>query len=141
MYKVKYLNTITKGGAKVLSEYMLNDVFYRLKKIWNLQPIYIFFEAIRNVRPMIFLRPCILGGVTYYLALVVYTEKKWILYTAQWLVCSLRIKGVVTVQGLVNLISEAFMDKGLAVDQKIECYKKAMDGMPFFLFLARRLLN
>lgn len=83
LYKAKYLNTLTKGGAKVLSEYMLNDIFYGLKKTRRLQPLYVFSGAIMNVRPSIFLRPCKMGGVTYYLALVIYTEKKWILYTAR----------------------------------------------------------
>ena len=130
----KFINSLMIDGKKTVAEKIVYKTFDIIKEKTKQDPLDVFNEAIKNVRPNLELKSRRVGGATYQVPVEVRSDRGQAL-AIRWLIESSKKRGDKTMQ---ERLSKEFLDastnKGSAIKKKEDVHKMAESNKAFAHF-------
>lgn len=127
----RFINRLMMCGKKSVAE----KIFYRAMEIvgerTKRNPLEVFHQALKNVMPVLEVRPRRVGGATYQVPMEVRPERR-VSLGIRWLVLSARKRGGRTmVEKLAAEIMDAANNQGAAVKKREDTHRMAEANKAF----------
>ena len=130
----KLINSIMYDGKKTIAEKIVYDALEKIKSKTKDEPINIFNDAIKNVRPTVEVRARRVGGATYQVPVEVRSKRSEAL-ALRWLIdASRKRKDKKMSDKIFNEIYDAYQNKGSAIKKKEDMHKMAESNKAFAHF-------
>ena len=130
----KLINSIMFDGKKTIAEKIVYDALEKIKSKTKDEPINIFNDAIKNVRPSVEVRSRRVGGATYQVPVEVKSKRSQAL-ALRWLIdASRKRKDKKMSDKLFNEIYDAYQNRGSAIKKKEDTHKMAESNKAFAHF-------
>ena len=130
----KLINSIMYDGKKTIAEKIVYDALEKIKSKTKDEPINIFNDAIKNVRPTVEVRSRRVGGATYQVPTEVKSKRSQAL-ALRWLIdASRKRKDKKMSDKIFNEIYDAYQNKGSAIKKKEDMHKMAESNKAFAHF-------
>ena len=130
----KLINSIMYDGKKTIAEKIVYDALEKIKSKTKDEPINIFNDAIKNVRPTVEVRARRVGGATYQVPVEVRPKRSQAL-ALRWLIdASRKRKDKKMSDKIFNEIYDAYKNKGSAIKKKEDMHKMAESNKAFAHF-------
>ena len=130
----KLINSIMYDGKKTMAEKIVYEAMEKIKTKSKDEPINIFNEAIKNIRPTVEVRSRRVGGATYQVPVEVKPNRSQTL-AIRWLVgASRKRKDKKMSDKIFNEIYDAYQSRGLAIKKKEDTHKMAESNKAFAHF-------
>ncbi|MCH2658400.1 MAG: 30S ribosomal protein S7 [Dehalococcoidia bacterium] len=127
----KFVNNVMKNGKKSVAEKIVYGAFEEAEQRSGTQGIDIFEQAVRNVTPVIEVRPRRVGGATYQVPIDIRGERRQAL-ALRWLLQAARARsGRSMVERLALELIDASNNTGNAVRRKDEVHRMAEANRAF----------
>ena len=127
----KFINKIMFDGKKALSQRLFYNAMDRIREGTGEDPLDVFETALRNVMPVLEVKPRRVGGATYQVPIEVNPHRKQVL-AIRWLVNYARERGEKTMEErLANEIIDAYNETGGAIKKKEDTHKMAEANKAF----------
>lgn len=127
----RFVNKLMFDGHKGIARSILYDAFDILKEKTGKDPLEVFETAIRNVSPVLEVKPRRVGGATYQVPVEVSSQRKLIL-AIRWLVNNSRKRGEKTMaQRLAGELLDAANNTGTTIKKKEDTHKMAESNRAF----------
>ena len=130
----KLINSIMYNGKKTIAEKIVYDALEKIKSKTKDEPINIFNDAIKNVRPTVEVRSRRVGGATYQVPTEVKSKRSQSL-ALRWLIdASRKRKDKKMSDKIFNEIYDASQNRGSAIKKKEDMHKMAESNKAFAHF-------
>ena len=130
----KLINSIMYDGKKTFAEKIVYDALEKIKSKTKDEPINIFNDAIKNVRPTVEVRARRVGGATYQVPTEVKSKRSQAL-AIRWLIdASRKRKDKKMSDKIFNEIYDASQNRGSAIKKKEDMHKMAESNKAFAHF-------
>ena len=130
----KLINSIMYDGKKTIAEKIVYDALEKIKSKTKDEPINIFNDAIKNVRPTVEVRARRVGGATYQVPTEVKSKRSQAL-ALRWLIdASRKRKNKSMSDKIFNEIYDAYQNKGSAIKKKEDTHRMAESNKAFAHF-------
>ena len=130
----KLINSIMYDGKKTIAEKIVYDALEKIKSKTKDEPINIFNDAIKNVRPTVEVRSRRVGGATYQVPTEVKSKRSQAL-ALRWLIdASRKRKDKKMSDKIFNEIFDASQNRGSAIKKKEDMHKMAESNKAFAHF-------
>ena len=130
----KLINSIMYDGKKTIAEKIVYDALEKIKSKTKDEPINIFNDAIKNVRPTVEVRARRVGGATYQVPTEVKSKRSQAL-ALRWLIdASRKRKDKKMSDKIFNEIYDAYQNRGSAIKKKEDMHKMAESNKAFAHF-------
>ena len=130
----KLINSIMFDGKKTIAEKIVYDALEKIKSKTKDEPINIFNDAIKNVRPTVEVRSRRVGGATYQVPVEVKSKRSQAL-ALRWLIdASRKRKDKKMSDKIFNEIYDAYQNRGSAIKKKEDMHKMAESNKAFAHF-------
>ena len=130
----KLINSIMYDGKKIIAEKIVYDALEKIKSKTKDEPINIFNDAIKNVRPTVEVRSRRVGGATYQVPVEVKSKRSQAL-ALRWLIdASRKRKDKNMSDKIFNEIYDAYQNRGSAIKKKEDTHKMAESNKAFAHF-------
>ena len=130
----KLINSIMYDGKKTIAEKIVYEAMEKIKTKSKDEPINIFNEAIKNIRPTVEVRSRRVGGATYQVPVEVKPNRSQTL-PIRWLVgASRKRKDKKMSDKIFNEIYDAYQSRGSAIKKKEDTHKMAESNKAFAHF-------
>ena len=130
----KLINSIMYDGKKTIAEKIVYDALEKIKSKTKDEPINIFNDAIKNVRPSVEVRSRRVGGATYQVPVEVKSKRSQAL-ALRWLIdASRKRKDKKMSDKIFNEIYDASQNRGSAIKKKEDMHKMAESNKAFAHF-------
>ena len=130
----KLINSIMNDGKKTIAEKIVYDALEKIKSKTKDEPINIFNDAIKNVRPTVEVKARRVGGATYQVPVEVKSKRSQAL-ALRWLIdASRKRKDKKMSDKIFNEIYDAYQNKGSAIKKKEDMHKMAESNKAFAHF-------
>jgi small subunit ribosomal protein S7 len=127
----KFINNVMKNGKKSTAERIVYEAFSQVEERSGRQGIEIFEQAIRNVTPVIEVKPRRVGGATYQVPIDIRSERRQAL-ALRWLLNAARTRGGRSMEDrLASELMDAANNAGNAVRRKEEVHRMAEANRAF----------
>ena len=130
----KFINSLMLDGKKTVAEKIVYRTFEIIKEKSQQDPLEVFNEAIKNVKPNLEVKYRRVGGATYQVPVEVRSDRAQAL-AIRWLIESSKKRGDKTMQ---ERLSKEFLDastnKGNAIKKKEDTHKMAEANKAFAHF-------
>lgn len=127
----RFVNKIMKDGKKGLAQRLFYQAMDKIAEKTGKPAIDVFEEALKNVMPMLEVRPRRVGGATYQVPMEVRPERR-ISLAMRWLTTAARARNERTmVERLANELIDAANNTGVAVKKREDVHKMAEANRPF----------
>ena len=130
----KFINSLMLDGKKTVAEKIVYKTFEIIKEKSKQDPLDVFNEAIKNVRPNLEVKSRRVGGATYQVPVEVRSDRGQAL-AIRWLIESSKKRGDKTMQ---ERLSKEFLDastnNGNAIKKKEDVHKMAESNKAFAHF-------
>ena len=130
----KFINSLMLDGKKTVAEKIVYRTFEIIKEKSQQDPLEVFNEAIKNVKPNLEVKSRRVGGATYQVPVEVRSDRAQAL-AIRWLIESSKKRGDKTMQ---ERLSKEFLDastnKGNAIKKKEYTHKMAEANKAFAHF-------
>src|ERR1700752_777206 len=88
----KFVNCLMLNGKKSVAEGILYDAFERIRRSSRKEPLDVFDQAMRNVTPIIEVKPKRVGGATYQVPVEIRHDRRQAL-ARRWIIRYARARG------------------------------------------------
>ena len=130
----KLINSIMYDGRKTTAEKIVYEAMEKIKSKSKDEPINIFNEAIKNIKPTVEVRSRRVGGATYQVPVEVKSNRSQAL-AIRWLIeASRKRKDKKMSDKIFNEIYDAYQSKGSAIKKKEDTHKMAESNKAFAHF-------
>ena len=130
----KLINSIMYDGKKTIAEKIVYEAMEKIKTKSKDEPINIFNEAIKNIRPTVEVKSRRVGGATYQVPVEVKPNRSQTL-AIRWLVgASRKRKDKKMSDKIFNEIYDAYQSRGSAIKKKEDTHKMAESNKAFAHF-------
>ena len=130
----KLINSIMYDGKKTIAEKIVYEAMEKIKTKSKDEPINIFNEAIKNIRPTVEVRSRRVGGATYQVPVEVKPNRSQTL-AIRWLInASRKRKDKKMSDKIFNEIYDAYQSRGSAIKKKEDTHKMAESNKAFAHF-------
>ena len=130
----KLINSIMYDGKKTIAEKIIYDAIGKIKTKVKEEPLTVFNEAIKNLRPTVEVRSRRVGGATYQVPVEVKTKRSQAL-ALRWLIdASRKRKDKKMSDKISNEICDAYQNRGSAIKKKEDTHKMAESNKAFAHF-------
>ena len=130
----KLINSIMYDGKKTIAEKIVYDALEKIKSKTKDEPINVFNDAIKNVRPTVEVRSRRVGGATYQVPVEVKSKRSQAL-ALRWLIdASRKRKDKKMSDKIFNEIYDAYQNRGPAIKKKEDMHKMAESNKAFAHF-------
>ncbi|MGQ9780469.1 MAG: 30S ribosomal protein S7 [Bacillota bacterium] len=127
----KFINKIMYSGKRSLAERIFYTALERIKEKSGKDPMEVFQQALKNVMPVLEVRPRRVGGATYQVPIEVRPERR-VSLAMRWIVTSARERGERTmIEKLAAELLDASQGIGAAVKKKEDTHKMAEANKAF----------
>ena len=127
----KFINNIMMNGKKSTAERIVYTAFEQVEERAGRQGIDIFEQAVRNVTPVIEVKPRRVGGATYQVPIDIRSERRQAL-ALRWLLQAARSRGGRSMaEKLASEMLDAANNAGNAVRRKEEVHRMAEANRAF----------
>jgi small subunit ribosomal protein S7 len=127
----KFINKVMVDGKKSLSERIVYGALEIVERQARRNPVDIFEQAMRNVTPVLEVKPRRVGGATYQVPVEIRGERRTSL-AMRWLINASRNRGGKTmVEKLAAEIMDAFHGTGAAVKRREDTHRMAEANKAF----------
>ncbi len=125
------INKVMKNGKKSLAERIVYTAFDRVEERAGRRGIDIFEQAVRNITPIIEVKPRRVGGATYQVPVDIRTERRQAL-ALRWLIDAARTRGGHSMsEKLAGELLDAADNGGAAVRRKEDTHRMAEANRAF----------
>jgi len=126
-----FINKIMMQGKKSVAQKIVYEAFDKLQEEAHRPALEVFEQAMRNVTPMLEVKPRRVGGATYQVPVEVRPERRTAL-AFRWLVNAARARsGAPMAQRLFRELLEASRGEGAAVKRREDLHKMAEANRAF----------
>jgi small subunit ribosomal protein S7 len=130
----KFINSLMKEGKKSTAERIFYSAMKRIAEQTKSDPMVVFDRAIKNVKPMLEVRPRRVGGATYQVPIEVRPKRKTSL-AIRWLLAATRARSEHTMEEkLANEIVGASNKEGAAIKKREDTHRMAEANRAFAHF-------
>ena len=127
----KFINFIMYDGKKSVAEKIVYEAFDLIKEKTKTDPIKIFDDAIKNVRPNLEVRSRRVGGATYQVPVEVKTKRSQTLALRWILEATRKRKNKTMSDKLFNELMDASQNKGASIKKREDTHKMAESNKAF----------
>jgi small subunit ribosomal protein S7 len=126
-----FINRVMKRGKKSVATRLMYDTFDLIEKQSKKDPLEVFRQAMKNVSPMMEVKPRRVGGATYQVPMEVDTDRQFALAT-RWILASAKARsGRSFSERLAGELMDAFNNTGSAIKKRDETHKMAEANRAF----------
>ena len=130
----KLINSFMFDGKKTISEKIVYNAMDKIKDKTKEDPIKIFNEAVKNVKPNVEVRSRRVGGATYQVPVEVKTKRSQTL-ALRWLLSATRKRKSKKMSlSLFQELMDAYQKKGSAIKKREDTHKMAESNKAFAHF-------
>ncbi len=130
----KFTNIVMRNGKKSVAERVVQDALRRAGRIARREPLEVFDQAIRNVTPVLEVKPRRVGGATYQVPVEIRPDRRLAL-ARRWLVRYARQRrGRSMGEKLAAELVDAANNTGGAVRRREETHRMAESNKAFSHF-------
>jgi small subunit ribosomal protein S7 len=130
----KFVNIVMHDGKRAVAERVMYDALRRAGRTARKEPLDVFEQALRNVTPLLEVKPRRVGGATYQVPIEIRPERRLAL-ARRWLVRFARQRnGRSMAEKLAQEIVDAANSTGGAVRRKEETHRMAESNKAFSHF-------
>ena len=130
----KLINSIMYDGKKTVAEKIVYEAIEKIKSKSKDEPINIFNEAIKNIKPTVEVRSRRVGGATYQVPVEVKSKRSQAL-AIRWLIEAARKRKDKLMSEKIFLeLFDAYQGKGTAIKKKEDTHKMAESNKAFAHF-------
>jgi small subunit ribosomal protein S7 len=127
----KFINNVMKNGKKSVAERIVYTAFEQVEERGGRMGVDVFEQAIRNVTPVIEVKPRRVGGATYQVPIDIRSERRQAL-ALRWLLQAARSRGGRSMaEKLASELLDAANNAGNAVRRKEEVHRMAEANRAF----------
>ncbi len=127
----KFMSNLMRDGKKSTAERVVYDAFDRIEEVTGRRAIDVFDAAVRNVTPVIEVKPRRVGGATYQVPVDIRSERRQAL-ALRWLLDSSRRRGGRSMsEKLAAELLDAANNAGNAIRRKEETHRMAEANRAF----------
>ncbi len=126
-----FINRVMKRGKKSVATRLMYDSFDLIEKQTKKEPLEVFQQAMRNVSPMMEVKPRRVGGATYQVPMEVDSDRQFALAT-RWILASAKARsGRSFSEKLAGELMDAYNNTGSAIRKRDETHKMAEANRAF----------
>ena len=126
-----FINRVMKRGKKSVATRLMYDTFDLMEKKTKKDPLEVFRQAMKNVSPMMEVKPRRVGGATYQVPMEVDADRQFALAT-RWILASAKARsGRSFSERLAGELMDAFNNTGSAIKKRAETHKMAEANRAF----------
>ena len=126
-----FINRVMKRGKKSVATRLMYDTFDLIEKQSKKDPLEVFRQAMKNVSPMMEVKPRRVGGATYQVPMEVDVDRQFALAT-RWILASAKARsGRSFSERLAGELMDAFNNTGSAIRKRDETHKMAEANRAF----------
>jgi small subunit ribosomal protein S7 len=126
-----FINSVMKNGKKSLATRLVYDAFEIMEKRANRNGLEVFDQAMKNVSPVMEVKPRRVGGATYQIPMEVPPDRRFTLAT-RWLLSAARSRsGKSFSENLAAELMDAANNTGSAIRKREETHKMAEANRAF----------
>jgi small subunit ribosomal protein S7 len=126
-----FINRVMKRGKKSVATRLMYDTFDLIEKQTKKEPLEVFQQAMRNVSPMMEVKPRRVGGATYQVPMEVDSDRQFALAT-RWILASAKARsGRSFSEKLAGELMDAYNNTGSAIRKRDETHKMAEANRAF----------
>lgn len=130
----KFINSIMQDGKKSTAEKIFYNAMNRIAEKTKSDPMVVFDRAVKNVRPMLEVRPRRVGGATYQVPMEVRPKRKTSL-VIRWILGAARARPEHSMdEKLANEIIAASNKEGAAIKKREDTHRMAEANRAFAHF-------
>jgi len=130
----KFVNIVMHDGKRAVAERVMYDALRRAGRTARKEPLDVFEQALRNVTPLLEVKPRRVGGATYQVPIEIRPERRLAL-ARRWLVRFARQRNWRSMaEKLASEIVDAANSTGGAVRRKEETHRMAESNKAFSHF-------
>ena len=130
----KFMNVIMQRGKRSTAESIVYGAFDRIAKATKKDPVEVFESAIKNVTPVLEVKPRRIGGATYQVPVEIKPERRLAL-ARRWIVRFARTRSGKSMQEkLAGELMDAANGVGGAIKRREETHKMAESNKAFSHF-------
>ena len=127
----KFMSNLMRDGKKSTAERVVYDAFDKIEEVTGRRSIDVFEAAVRNVTPVIEVKPRRVGGATYQVPVDIRSERRQAL-ALRWLLDSSRRRGGRSMsEKLAAELLDAANGTGNAIRRKEETHRMAEANRAF----------
>jgi small subunit ribosomal protein S7 len=129
-----FINRMMRGGKKSVAARVLYRSFKLIEERTKRNPVEVFEEAIKNVRPVIEVKPRRVGGATYQVPMEVPDERSLAL-AMRWMLAAARSRpGKSMSEKLAAEFMDAAQNQGASIKRREDTHKMAEANRAFAHF-------
>jgi small subunit ribosomal protein S7 len=126
-----FINRVMKRGKKSTATRLVYDTFDLLEKQSKKAPLEVFQQALKNVSPVMEVKPRRVGGATYQVPMEVSVDRQFALAT-RWILAAARARsGRSFSEKLAGELMDAFNNTGSSIRKRDETHKMAESNRAF----------
>ncbi len=126
-----FINRVMKGGKKSVAARVVYGAFNIIEERTKKPPMEVFEAAMKNVSPVMEVKPRRVGGATYQVPMEVSVERRFALAT-RWIIASTHARsGKSFAQKLASELMDAANNTGSSVRKREEVHKMAESNRAF----------
>lgn len=130
----KFVNCLMLNGKKSIAQMILYNAFERIRRSSRKEPIEVFDQAMRNVTPIIEVKPKRVGGATYQVPVEIRHDRRQAL-ARRWIIRYARGRGGRSMSDkLAAELMDAANGVGASVKRKEDTHKMAESNRAFTHF-------
>ncbi|MBV8573925.1 MAG: 30S ribosomal protein S7 [Acetobacteraceae bacterium] len=130
----KFVNCLMLEGKKSVSQRILYDSFERIRRSSRKEPLDVFEQAIRNVTPILEVKPKRVGGATYQVPVEIRHDRRQAL-ARRWIIRYARARGGRSMSDkLAAELMDAANGVGASIKRKEDTHKMAESNKAFSHF-------
>jgi len=130
----KFVNCLMLNGKKSIAQQILYDAFERIRRSSRKEPLDVFDQAMRNVTPVIEVKPKRVGGATYQVPVEIRHDRRQAL-ARRWIIRYARGRGGRSMSDrLASELMDAANGVGASVKRKEDTHKMAESNRAFTHF-------
>ena len=126
-----FINRVMKNGKKSTATRLLFDAFDLIEKNLKKDPLEVFQQALKNVSPVMEVKPRRVGGATYQVPMEVSSARQFALAT-RWILAAARARsGKSFSEKLAGELMDAYNNTGPSIKKRDETHKMAEANRAF----------
>ena len=126
-----FINRVMKRGKKSTATRLLYDTFDLIEKQSKKDPLEVFQQALKNVSPVMEVKPRRVGGATYQVPMEVSVDRQFALAT-RWILAAARARsGRSFSEKLAGELMDAYNNTGPSIRKRDETHKMAESNRAF----------
>jgi small subunit ribosomal protein S7 len=126
-----FINRVMRSGKKSVATTLVYDAFDMIEERTKKNPLEVFEQALRNVSPVMEVKPRRVGGATYQVPMEVSSNRRFALAT-RWILAAARARsGRSFAEKLAGELIDASNNAGSAIRRREETHKMAEANRAF----------